>query len=172
MVESFPSRIRATLGACLFALPLIASARSHASCLEIQSPSVDFGTVWIGQEGRTSMLVRNTCERTLTISKISVSKPVFRAVTTTPLNLAGMTSAWVEFGLLTQSRGPVSGTACLYSNAGARPACVSLTGTGIVPPTMTVSPTSLRATQAAGTKGSVSLQIANSDAGNIMMLFK
>ena len=44
MFESFPSRIRAALGACLLALPLIAPAQTRAAaCLEIVSPSVDFG---------------------------------------------------------------------------------------------------------------------------------
>jgi hypothetical protein len=162
MLESIPSRIRAALGACLIALPLMASGRTHAACLEVQSPSVDFGGVWVGQEGHGNLLVRNTCERALKISKIAVSKPVFRAITPTPMSLPGLTSAWLEFGLTPQSRGPISGSACVYSNSGSRPACVSLAGNGVIPPTMTVSPTSLQVTQAAGTKGAVSLQIANS----------
>jgi hypothetical protein len=162
MLKSFPSRIRASLGACLFALPLIIPARPHAACLEIQSPSVDFGNVWIGREGKGYLQVRNTCERGLSISKITVSKPVFRTITPVPVTLPGQTSAWLEFGFSPKTSGSASGSACLYSNAGARPVCVPLSGAGIVPPAMTVSPTSLQLTLAAGTQGSASIQIANS----------
>jgi hypothetical protein len=163
MFESFPSRIRAGLGACLLALPLITPATTHAAtCLEIVSPSVDFGDVWIGQERRGYLQVRNTCQRGITISKITVSKPVFQAVTPVPVSLPSLSIAWLEFGLRPTSPGPVSGSACLTSNSGARPVCVPLNGAGVVPPAMSVSPTSLQLTQAAGTKGSASLQVANS----------
>lgn len=162
MVKSFPGRIRSGLAACLLALPLMASAQTQAACLEIPSPSVDFGGVWIGKEGRGFLQIRNACERAITISKITVSNPVFRSVTPVPVNLSGLTSTWLEFSLQPKSPGAVSGSACLVSNSGARPNCASLNGTGVVPPTMSVSPTSLNLTQAAGTKGSASLQISNS----------
>jgi hypothetical protein len=162
MIKSFTNRIRAGLGACLFALPLMATARTHASCLELASRSVDFGTTRIGQEGHGYLQVRNGCQRGIAITKISVSSPLFRSGSPVPVNLAPQASAWLEFGFRPKASGSVSGSACLYSNAGSRPACVSLTGIGVVPPTMAVSPTSLQLTHAAGTKGSVSLQIANS----------
>jgi hypothetical protein len=161
MFKSFPSRIRAGLAAGLLALPLTVSAQSHA-CLEIASPSVDFGSVWIGNEGSGFLQVRNACQRGITIEKITVSNQVFRVATSLPESLPGQTSAWLEFRLKPKSPGSVTGSASLYSNTGSRPASVSLRGVGIVPPTMTVSPTSLQLTLAAGTQGSASLQISNS----------
>ncbi|MBW8887705.1 MAG: hypothetical protein JF616_08105 [Fibrobacteres bacterium] len=161
MHKTFPSRIRAGFVAGLLAIPFTASAQNH-DCLEVVSQSVDFGGVWIGNEGLGYLQVRNACERAITITKITVSKPVFRTSSPVPVNLTGQTSAWLEFRLRPKSPGSVAGSACLYSNSGSKPACVSLNGTGVVPPTMSVSPTSLRLTQAAGTQGTASLQIANS----------
>jgi len=162
MVKPFPGRIRSGLAACLLAIPLMASAQSHAACLEIPSASVDFGGVWIGQEGHGFLQIRNACDRGITISKITVSNPVFRTVTPVPVNLPRQSSIWLDFVLKPKSAGSIAGSACLVSNSGARPPCVSLHGTGVVPPTMSVSPTSLQLTLAAGTQGSASLQIANS----------
>jgi hypothetical protein len=162
MTRSFPSRIRAGFGACLLALPLMASARTHAACLEILSPSVNFGDAWIGKEMRGYLQVRNACERGIAIPKITVSKPVFRVATPLPVSLPGLASTWLDFRLTPDSAGPVSGTACLFSKPGTRPACVSLSGVGIVPPIMSVSPTSVQLTLAAGTNGTTSFQIGNS----------
>lgn len=163
MSASLSGRIRAALGACLLALPLMAPAQTRAAaCLEIASPSVDFGEVWIGQERLGYLQVRNACPGAITITKISVSKPVFRAATPVPVGLPGFTSAWLEFTLTARSQGTVSGSACLQVKPGARPSCVTLSGFGIVPPIMSVSPTSLQLTQAAGTQGTASLQVANS----------
>lgn len=162
MIPSFPGRIRAGLSACLLALPLMASAPSHAACLELSSTSVDFGSVWIGKEGGGYLQIRNACQRVLVVERIAISDPVFRTATPLPESLPAFASAWLEFRLQPKSAGTATASACLYSNSGSRPPCVTLGGVGIVPPTMTVSPTSLRLTQAAGTKGSASLQIANS----------
>src|SRR6476646_10586675 len=126
MVNPFPDRIRSGLAAWLLAIPLLASAQSHAACLEIPSASVDFGGVWIGQEGHGSLQIRDACDRGLTISKITFSNPVFRTATPVPVNLPRQTSIWLDFVVEPKSAGPVSGSACLVSNSGARPACVSL----------------------------------------------
>lgn len=114
--------------------------------IQLDVTSVDFGPLFVGGSVRETLLVHNPGTDTLRVTSISTNHPAFTsAVPTLNVPPFGARRLVVRFSPL--ALGPVSGILTLHSNDADEPVTtVQLSGAGIPPPDIQVSPESLSVT--------------------------
>jgi Abnormal spindle-like microcephaly-assoc'd, ASPM-SPD-2-Hydin len=97
--------------------------------------SVNFGNVAIGSPGTQPVTLTNSGNASLNISQATISGSGFSmSGITTPMTLTAGQNATVSVQFAPQESGSVTGTISLVSNATNSPTLISLSGTGVQPP--------------------------------------
>ncbi|MGC2225859.1 MAG: choice-of-anchor D domain-containing protein, partial [Candidatus Sulfotelmatobacter sp.] len=105
--------------------------------------SFNFGTVAIGSSQIQTETVKNTGGQNLTISAASISSSFALSGLTLPLTLAPNQSSSFGIVFAPGTSGPISGILSLTVGGSSTYVDVALSGTGVLPGTLTASPTSV-----------------------------
>jgi hypothetical protein len=123
--------------------------------------SLTFGTVHIGSQVSQTITLSNSGNSAATISAITGGSSVFIPNASLPLTIPAFGNAAFTVSFSPQVSGIVTGALVLAGNALENPLTVPLTGNGVEPQHITVSPTSLSETLLTGTTTNKTLTIAN-----------
>jgi subtilisin family serine protease len=131
-------------------VPVALQVRSKR-CLTLNPMSMDFGAVWKGGFGQQELSLVNACNEPTTVTAFRAADAAFPAPDSTPLVVGPYSTVRVNVTFapkdakLHQSRLDV-----LSNAAGASTLSVTLKGQGILPPTISVNPASLKESANAG----------------------
>ena len=138
--------------------------------LSVNPPSLNFGSVTVGNSGTQSITLSNTGNANLTISQITTSGTGFSGSgVTLPLTLTPGQSANYTTKFAPAAAGSASGQIIFGSNSPTNPT-VSLTGTGVAAPVLqlSVSQSSLAfGSVTVGSSGSQSVVLTNTGNANV-----
>lgn len=132
--------------------------------MKLSSTSINFGNVFNGQTANDTLWVHNTGCDTLKISDINGLTVKF-AVSDTSFIVLPYDSTQVLIAFTPETNGNYGTTLTITSNVA--DATVSLAGTGIEPPVLSVDPKSLSATVSCGETTTKTFTITNSGANNL-----
>src|SRR5262245_11411454 len=135
--------------------------------ISIDADHLDFGTVFLGQTRSLPLTIRNTGSATLTVGPITADTADFSA---SPATLAiaprGRTTIQVTFAPGTPV--PLTETLTIPSNDPDEPVqTVSLSGAGLVPPDVQVSPSDIDADLLTGGQATRTLHIENTGGSDL-----
>jgi hypothetical protein len=134
----------------------------QAAILTLSTNSLAFGNVAIGQTGNLPLTISNEGNIPLQVSSVSVSGAGFSLTGGSPFTLqaGGSQTATVIYSPAAIMAS--MGTVTIVSNDSNSPATVPLSGSGVAPPSISVSPTALNfGAVVAGQTGNLTLTISN-----------
>lgn len=120
-----------------------APASSIDSVLSVSAPSLDFGTVVVGNSGHLSETVTNRGSRAITVQQATVTNPEFTIVAPRfPRTISAGESMRVAIRFTPHSAGPLS--AVISIGSARHSTTVTLTGTAVLPGKVAATPSNLR----------------------------
>ena len=104
--------------------------------LTVNASSLNFGSIDTGNSNSLSATLTNSGNSSATISSVSVSGSGFNATGLSGIILSPGQSTSVNVSFAPSGSGVVSGSVVVTSNAANSPTTISLSGTGVQPPTL------------------------------------
>jgi subtilisin family serine protease len=132
--------------------------------IALSDSALAFGQLYIGQTRTDTLTISNVGSDQLDISSLSVSLPVFSISPTVPASfqIAPGATRSVPMMFAPTTAGVFAATLTIASNDPTRPSlAVPLTGTGLVPPQIVLSPDSLTAALYTGERSNQVLRVEN-----------
>lgn len=151
-------------------LALSGNGVPDGAVLNASPPSVNFGTVVVGNTGQQAITLKNTGTAGLMISQASTSGAGFSASGLTfPVTLSAGQSAALTAQFAPTAAGSSSGSITLTSNASDSALTISLTGAGAQPqPQLTINPGSVNfGNVPVGSNSTQNVSLMNSGAGTL-----
>ncbi len=137
--------------------------------IELSDTSFDFDSIYVGWSSTDTVIIGNVGTDLLTISSITSDNPNF-SVSLFSINLAPEEETPLQITFIPNSTGEFNGTITIESDDPDEPVLiVSLHGVGILPPIISVEPTSLYADLLTGESSYDTITISNS--GNSDLIF-
>jgi hypothetical protein len=132
------------------------------NCLEASVSSIDFGKVWLGNQGKAAVTLSNPCNRPTQVTSLSFSSKLFKTSAAAPIAVPAFSDVQVELTYAPDDLNPGNGTFTVKSDAKDHPSlALSLKGAGIKPPSISVKPSSLSLTLDPAAKATKSLDVYN-----------
>jgi subtilisin family serine protease len=141
----------------------VCSINRHTVRLSYEGPNdhLELGSVFLGLQGRLTFLISNVGTDVLHVESIASSAPEF-TTSIASIDLAPGESRGVEVGFRPSAAGPAAATLVITSDDPGAPAVsLLLTGTGLEPPAIDLSPSSMDATLLYGQQETRQLMISN-----------
>ncbi len=144
-------------------IPITVTANIYGCrSLTVTPTSFDFGTVFVGGTGQTTLTLQNTCNDVTTVSSITSNHAAFTVVGTLPMTIPAFGEVTVVASFRPTSTGSANATLTLTSNADENAIqTVAFIGNGAIPPFATVNPPSVSRTLNPGQSTTVDLDIGN-----------
>ncbi|HET9328314.1 MAG TPA: choice-of-anchor D domain-containing protein, partial [Candidatus Eisenbacteria bacterium] len=109
--------------------------------ITLSRSEIDFGTLFIGAARSESLMVGNRGTEVLTVTEITPSRGEYQVDPAAGFSLAPGTSRWVSVTFRPGAAGPTPGVLTIRSNdPDAGESTVALTGTGQIPPDISIAP--------------------------------
>jgi hypothetical protein len=111
------------------------------SGLSVEPSSLNFGAIFVGSSGRSQpVTITNTSSKAVTVSRITTSNlGAVQFSNQCPAVLSANTSCAINVTFAPQHPGPRTESITVADNAANSPQVVSITGTGLMPPTPTAT---------------------------------
>jgi hypothetical protein len=111
------------------------------SGLSLTPSGLNFGAIFVGSSGKSQLVtVTNTSSKSITISRVTTSNlGAVQFSNQCPAVLPASTSCAINVTFAPQHPGPRTETVTVTDNAANSPQAVSITGTGLMPPTATAT---------------------------------
>jgi hypothetical protein len=137
--------------------------------IELDKQDVNFGDVFLGQTKPMALKISNTGTDILAISDMVFDSPVFSTSAVLPVEIAPGTFASINVHFTPAASAPVTGQLSITSNDPDVPSfLVTLNGTGVEPPIIEVTPTTIDETLHSGEEIVQTLTIKNKGTSKLM----
>ena len=128
----------------------------------VSPTAFDFGKIWIGSQGTASLTLSNSGNQATTVSSITGTNPAFSTTATFPLTVPAFGNVTIAATFHPTVTGSTTGTLTIANDAIDNPSLnVTLSGEGIVPPTLAVTPAAFREIVTGGSSVTRALSISN-----------
>jgi subtilisin family serine protease len=154
-------------------LSLDVSAKvSACRSLALAEPALDFGAVWIGQSGKKSVQLMNSCNDTTTVHQVDGLGSFFSVSTVLPIKVPPFGAATLELGYAPTSVAKTKAALTVRSNAQTPALILSVMGSGVKPPTLETNPNQFALTMDPGQTLTKTLTVRNRGGANLEVQFK
>lgn len=137
-----------------------------ANNLSVSPASLAFGPSGVGAPASLNLTLSNSGANPTTVTGLSFSDAAFATASTLPLTVPGGASVNVSVRFQPAALGPVAGNLSIASNADDNPSIqVALSGTGVTPAGILITPGSFAVSLASGANVTQPLSIANTALG-------
>jgi subtilisin family serine protease len=134
----------------------------------VSPTTLAFGNVYVTQFGSLSTNVANAGCAALQVTAIAIDNPVFASALAVPFNVAPGASQAVGVTFTPATAGAVTGTMTLTTNDPLHPTLtVGLTGTGVNPAGIDVTPAAITATVPSNQQRTATIHVVNNGAGSL-----
>ena len=143
------------------------SAGDVIPVMSLDSTCLHFGSVAVNGSRKDSLMISNTGCDTLKVSSIVATPGVFTVSPSSVNVLPGQQPTYIKVTFLPTAQTTYTGTVTFNSNDNVSSNTVCLTGTGVPPPIISVTPTALTATLSCCDSVTQSLTIHNTGGANL-----